>query len=297
MNRSLARLALFLRPYLALARLDRPAGFMLLAFPCWWGLALGSDFASADIFRFPFLFLLFFLGAVVMRAAGCAVNDVADMKLDQQVARTLERPVASGMLTRRQALLFAALMAGIGFLLVLPMGKNAVLMALASLPLVVIYPFMKRFTWWPQAFLGLTFNWGALLSFVALQDRVPPEAFLLYAAGFFWTLGYDTIYAFQDVEDDAKAGIKSTARLFGDAAKRMVAFFYVLFAALIVAAAFVGKLGTGFYILLPVVLAQLAQQLRSWDVNSPASSLAVFKANAALGWLVFFAFLAGHFFR
>ena len=200
------------RPYLRLMRLDRPIGTWLLLLPAWWSLALAAP-------RWPDLGLmaLFALGAVVMRGAGCTVNDIADHKFDAQVARTAARPIPSGAVSVLQALCFLGLQLGIGLAILLCLNGAALAWGAASLLLVIPYPFMKRITWWPQAWLGLTFNWGALLGWVAVTGRLDAAPLALYAAGLFWTLGYDTIYAHQDKEDDILIGVKSTALRLGAA--------------------------------------------------------------------------------
>ena len=209
-----------LRPYAVLARWDRPIGTWLLLWPCWWSVALAPGRPAW------WLIPLFGIGAVAMRGAGCVINDLTDRDLDARVARTRERPLASGRLGVPQALGFLALQLLVGLLVLLPLNGPAVGVALASLPLIVIYPLMKRITWWPQAFLGITFNWGALVGWAAATGGLAAPALLLYAAGFFWTLGYDTIYAHQDKADDALIGVRSTARRLGAATPRWLWGFY-----------------------------------------------------------------------
>ena len=213
------------RPYCRLARLDRPIGTMLLLWPCFWGISLAAGSRSWPDLR---LLALFAVGALVMRAAGCVINDIADRDFDARVARTAGRPLASGALTPLNAWLFlSALLAG-GLVILLQLNRTAIILGLAALPLVGVYPFMKRITWWPQAWLGLTFNWGALMGWAAAgggADWWP--ALALYGAGIVWTLGYDTIYAHQDKEDDALIGVKSSARRLGDATRPCV--FNILF--------------------------------------------------------------------
>ena len=199
------------RPYLRLARLDRLIGVWLLLLPCWWGLAL----AGAGVTEMR-LFILFAIGAVIMRAAGCTINDMADRKFDVQVARTATRPLASGEVSMARAGVFLALLLAAGLALLTAFNAMTFVLALAALPLVALYPFMKRITWCPQAFLGLTFNWGALLGWTALRGELESAALALYGGAALWTLGYDTIYAHQDKEDDALVGVRSTARLLGD---------------------------------------------------------------------------------
>lgn len=224
----LRALPLNLRPYALLARLDRPVGVWLLLLPGWWGLVLGAHAGAGGLMtpRLWGLMALFAAGAVVMRAAGCVINDLWDRDLDRQVARTRARPIASGAISPRAALLFLFLLLLAGFLILLQMNALTILLGVLTLPMIAVYPLMKRITLWPQAFLGLTFNFGALMGHAAAADALGAPAFLLYAGGIFWTLGYDTVYALQDREDDALAGIKSTALYFGDGAARAVGWFY-----------------------------------------------------------------------
>jgi 4-hydroxybenzoate polyprenyltransferase len=276
-----------LRPYAVLARWDRPIGTWLLLWPCWWALALAPG--RPDWWLVP----LFGIGAVAMRGAGCVVNDLTDRELDAQVARTRDRPLASGRLGVPQALAFLALQLLVGALVLLAFNGVAVALALASLPLIVIYPLMKRITWWPQAFLGVTFNWGALVGWAAATGEVATPALLLYAAGFFWTLGYDTIYAHQDKADDALIGIRSTARRLGAATPRWLWGFYAVTLGLLAAAGWSAGLGFGFYALLLAVAGHFAWQIRTLDLDDPRSCLRRFRSNRELGLLVFLAIVAG----
>jgi 4-hydroxybenzoate polyprenyltransferase len=280
-----------LRPWLKLGRFDRPAGIWLLMLPGWQAAAL----AAAQERHAPDLILLakIFAGAALMRAAGCAYNDIVDRDIDARVARTAGRPIPAGQISVRQAWAFLAgcSLAALAILLTLP--PLAVALGAASLALVAAYPFMKRVTWWPQAWLGLTFNWGALLGFAAAAGTLQPPALLLYASGVFWTLGYDTVYAIQDLEDDALAGVKSSARRLGAAAPRAVAGFYLASFVLAVAAGWSAGLSPLF--LAPAALAalHLAWQAARVRTDDPRGALAIFKSNALTGLLLFAAFAAG----
>jgi 4-hydroxybenzoate polyprenyltransferase len=276
-----------LRPYAVLARWDRPIGSWLLLLPGWWALALAPG--GPDLR----LVALFALGAVAMRGAGCVINDLVDRDLDARVERTRQRPLASGRLGVPQALAFLALQSLVGLLVLLAFNRFAIGLALASLPLIVIYPLMKRITWWPQAFLGITFNWGALVGWAAATGELAAPALLLYAAGFFWTLGYDTIYAHQDKTDDALIGIKSTARRLGAATPRWLWGFYGVTLALLAAAGWSATLGPGFYLLLVAVAGHFAWQIRTLELDDPRSCLRRFRSNRDLGLLVCLAILAG----
>ncbi len=277
------------RPYLRLMRLDRPIGTWLLLFPCWWGLALAADGAPSV----P-LMALFAAGSIVMRGAGCTVNDIADHKFDAQVERTRGRPIPSGAVSVRQAavFLFFLLLTGLAILLTLP--PFAVGVGAASLALVFPYPLMKRITYWPQAWLGLTFNWGALLGWAAVRGELSAAPLLLYAAGLFWTLGYDTIYAHQDKEDDVLIGVKSTALALGRGTRRWLVLFYGLAVALIAAAGWAAGLGLPFYGVLAVAAGQLGWQVIRVDIDDSAGCLGIFKSNRWFGLGVLVAIVAGH---
>src|ERR1700736_5737677 len=223
------------RPYLRLSRLDRPIGSWLLLMPCWWSAALAAGVIS-DLNRLPLTIALFFIGAFVMRGAGCTWNDITDRDLDALVERTRSRPIPAGQVSVPQALAFLVVQALIGLAVLLQFNRFAVATGVASLVIVAVYPFMKRITWWPQIVLGLAFSWGALMGFAVTEARIGAAALLLYAGSISWVIGYDTIYAHQDAEDDALIGIKSTARLFGARTHRALIVFYGLAVVLIGAA-------------------------------------------------------------
>jgi 4-hydroxybenzoate polyprenyltransferase len=277
-----------MRPYLRLMRLDRPIGTWLLLLPCWWSLALAAQ-------GWPPLGLmaLFGIGAVVMRGAGCTVNDMADHKFDAQVARTAGRPIPSGAVSLRQAAAFLALQLAIGLAVLVQLDRFAIAVGAASLLLVFPYPLMKRITYWPQAWLGLTFNWGALVGWAALRGDIGLPALLLYAAGLFWTLGYDTIYAHQDKDDDIQVGVKSTALALGSETRRWLWRFYALALALMAAAGAAAGLHWLFYPLLAVAGLHLVWQAARVDIDDPADCLDKFKSNRVFGWLVLIAIIVG----
>ena len=286
-----ARAPAALRPWLKLGRFDRPAGIWLLMLPGWQGAAL----AGARGLELGRLLLLVAVGAAVMRAAGCAFNDVVDRDLDRRVARTAGRPVASGAVSRRAALAYVVGLSLIGLCVLLQLDPPAIGLGVLSLGLVAAYPFMKRITWWPQAWLGLTFNWGALLAYAAAAGRLTPAAGLLYASGVAWTLGYDTIYALQDLEDDALAGVKSSARRLGAAAPRGVAAFYAASAALALLALFAAGAAPWAYAAWAGFAAHLAWQARRVRVGDAAGALKLFRSNRDAGLLLFAACLLGLF--
>ncbi|HEX4179738.1 MAG TPA: 4-hydroxybenzoate octaprenyltransferase [Caulobacteraceae bacterium] len=280
-----------LRPWLKLGRFDRPVGIWLLMLPGWQAIALAAAMRGA--WPGPRLLIEFALGAALMRAAGCAFNDIVDRDIDAKVARTAARPVASGEISVAQAAAFVVACSLVSLGLLLTMGRLAIGLGAASLALVAAYPFMKRITWWPQAWLGLTFNWGALLGFAAATGAVGPPAILLYASGVFWTLGYDTIYAVQDLEDDALAGVKSSARRLGDAAPRAVLAFYLIAIALVLGCGDIAGLGPVFPFILTGYGAHLAWQARRLRLDNPAAALALFKSNRDAGLILFLALMAG----
>jgi 4-hydroxybenzoate polyprenyltransferase len=281
------RLPQRLRPFAVLARWDRPIGTWLLLWPCWWAVALAPGWPDLK------LLALFAIGAVAMRGAGCVINDLADRDLDARVERTRHRPLASGQLTAGQALAFLALQLMVGLLVLLSFNRFTILLGFAAMPLVIAYPFMKRITWWPQAFLGLTFNWGALVGWSAVTGDLAAPALTLYVAGFLWTLGYDTIYAHQDKVDDALIGVKSSARFLGAATPRWLWCFYAAALALIGVAGWLAKMGPGFYPILALAGVHLAWQVHTLDLDDARSCLVRFRSNREFGWLVFLALLAG----
>ena len=309
-----------IRPWLKIGRFDRPTGIWLLMLPGWQGIAL----ADAMEHRLPNLGLmgLVALGAALMRAAGCAYNDIIDRDIDAKVARTAMRPIPAGQISVRQAWMFVIVCCAISFGLLITLPPTAVLLGAASLGLVAAYPFMKRITWWPQAWLGLTFNWGALLGFAAAIGAGPRfwremapyvvrsgnvhflmravadsalqlPALLLYAAGVFWTLGYDTIYAVQDLEDDALAGVKSSARRLGASAPLAILGFYLTSLALLLATGAAAGLGPLFYLLLIAYGVQLCSQARRVRIDDPARALRLFKTNSWAGLMLVLALVVG----
>ena len=281
-----------LRPYLVLLRLDRPIGSWLLLLPCWWGLALAATGAAPPM-TVLYYGLLFAVGAVVMRGAGCIVNDIYDRDFDAAVARTADRPIASGAVTVARALMLLAFMLSLGLAILAQFNAVTIAVGAASLVLVFTYPLMKRVTYWPQIFLGLAFNWGALLGWTALRGTLDWPAAALYLAGIAWTLGYDTIYAHQDKEDDALIGLKSTALLFGAGSRTWIAGFYATTLIFLGIAGARTGLAWPFYLGLALAALHLARQLRRVDLDQPRSCLAAFKSNRDFGLIVTAALLAG----
>jgi 4-hydroxybenzoate polyprenyltransferase len=289
------------RPYLRLSRADRPIGTWLLYIPCLWGVALAA--AAGDGFR-PFdlwIALGCGIGAFLMRGAGCTWNDITDRDFDARVARTKSRPLPSGQVTVRQALIWMVAQAALAAVILFTFNTTAIALGVASLALVAIYPFAKRFTWWPQVFLGLAFNWGVLVAWAAQSGTLPAAAIILWASGIVWTLFYDTIYAHQDKEDDALIGVKSTARLFGDAGSRgwlrgFLAATVLLMAAAVILAMVPAKASA---LALTLALAgvwgigwHMAWQLARLDTTNPDTCLRLFRSNRDAGLIVAL-FLAG----
>ena len=273
--------------FATLARWDRPIGTWLLLLPCWWGQALAGGRTD------PWLMLLFAVGAVAMRGAGCTINDLADRDFDRQVARTRNRPLAAGRIGVREAVLFVAAQSLVGLCVLAALNRTAALVAIASVPLVMLYPFMKRITYWPQAFLGITFNWGALVGYAAATGTLDAAAGALYAAGFFWTLGYDTIYAHQDKEDDALIGVRSTALLLGDSTPAWLLGFYGTAMALLATAGILAGKGALFFLALPAIAWLLLRQVRGLRLGDAADCLQRFRANRDVGLAVLLALLVG----
>jgi len=273
------------RPYLRLARLDRPIGSWLLLLPCWWSVGLAAVGAREGVNLWHLV--LFFVGAFAMRGAGCTWNDIVDRDLDARVERTRSRPIPSGQVTVATATAFLVLQAIVGLAVLLQFNRFTIYVGLASLGVVAVYPFMKRITYWPQIVLGLAFSWGALMGWPATFAQLDPPALLLYAGAISWVIGYDTIYAHQDREDDALIGIKSTALLFRERTKPMLALFYALAVALIALAGFSAGAGLIFALGLLAFALHLAWQIARLDVDDPINCLAVFKSNRDAGLILF----------
>ncbi len=273
------------RPYFKLARIDRPIGTWLLLLPAWWSIILASP-GLPDASGTVTFFVLFGVGAVIMRGAGCTFNDIVDRDFDAQVARTRTRPVASGAISVPRATIFLILQLGAGLGILLSFNRFTLALGAASLALVFTYPFMKRITYWPQAFLGITFNWGALLGFAAVTGTLGAEALALYAGGFFWTLGYDTIYAHQDKEDDVRLGVKSSALRLGEKTRPYLFAFYGVAIAWLALAGYLAALAWPYYAGLALGLAQLFWQAGKVDLDSSGDCLVKFGSNRNFGWIV-----------
>ncbi|MTI11426.1 4-hydroxybenzoate octaprenyltransferase [Curvivirga aplysinae] len=287
------------QPYAKLARLDRPIGTWLLLLPTWWGLALATavnpDIKSSEtVYNFPDITyaILFGIGALVMRGAGCTWNDISDQDFDKKVARTADRPLPSGEVTTKQAIIFLIAQCLIGFFILLQFNLITQIIGASALFLVIAYPFMKRITYWPQAWLGLTFNWGILVGWASIYGDLHTAVFTLYTAGIFWTLGYDTIYAHQDKEDDALVGVKSTALKLGENTRIAVIFFYAATLGLIGVTGYLLTLPVYFWIALGLSGLHMIWQIYRLDINNPDRCLALFKANKNFGFIILLGFIA-----
>jgi 4-hydroxybenzoate polyprenyltransferase len=275
-------------PYAQLMRLERPVGWWLLLLPCLWGLALGQLANGGGLPNLGFA-LLFLIGAVVMRGAGCVLNDMADKDFDARVTRTMNRPIASGRVSRSQAFIFLCVLSFAGLLVLIQFNTFTIWLGIASLAIVAVYPLMKRITYWPQAVLGLSFNWGALVGWSAVHGSLSSAPVFLYAAGVLWTLAYDTIYAHQDRDDDLLIGVKSTALLFGAKTKPWLALFFAGFVACVAAALYQVQVGLAAWIGLVAAGLHGLWQVHHFSHDDGAGCLKLFKSNRTLGLM----FLAG----
>ena len=289
------------RPYLRLMRADRPIGVWLLLWPCWWSILLASNQGAQDVATSSVLYVLsllklmalFAFGSIVMRGAGCVYNDIVDRDIDAQVARTAGRPIPSGQVSVPSAWLFLLVLLLLGLAVLLSLNSFSIYLGAASLIPVAIYPFMKRITDWPQAFLGFTFNWGALLGWAAVTGGLGLAPLVLFIGALFWTLGYDTIYAHQDKDDDALIGVRSTARLFGDSTRSWVGVFYLVALVMFAGAGYLAGMNWLFVPGLVAAGFHLAWQVRTLDINDATACLRIFRSNRDFGLIVFLSILAG----
>jgi len=275
----------FAKPYLKLARADRPIGTWLLLFPCWWSQFMGHLALGQTWINLWFL-VLFAIGAFVMRGAGCTWNDIVDRDYDGRVARTALRPIPSGQVTARQALYFAIALSLIGFVVLIQFNWATIVTGILSLALVAAYPFAKRHTYFPQIVLGLTFNWGALVGWMAVTGAIGWPALLLYLGGVFWTVGYDTIYAHQDADDDALIGLKSTALKFGRRSGPIVACLYTIAVILWLSTGWLAGATGPFFVALAAIAAHFGWQAATLETTDGPNCLARFKSNQQVGWMM-----------
>jgi len=276
-----------------LTRLNKPIGFMLLFWPCLWGLTLSYNF-NLPLNIFFFYGLLFFSGSVLMRSAGCIVNDISDKNFDKLVERTKNRPIASGKISIRLAIIYATILCAIAFVVLINFNKFTILMALISMPLAFSYPLMKRFTYWPQLFLGITFNYGLVLAWISIKNDISIIPIMLYLGAIFWTLGYDTIYGYQDIKDDEIIGVKSTSIKFKNNPKKFVLICYLTFIAALILIGVLMKFNLFYFLFLIIPFFQLIfSQIYKLNVKDPLNCLDKFKSNNFLGLIIFINLLIG----
>jgi len=274
--------------FVELTRLNKPIGFMLLFWPCSWGLAYAYSI-NQNIDLFIYYLILFFLGSVLMRSAGCIVNDIVDKDFDKKVKRTKTRPIASGKITVKQSFFYVLILCGLAFLILLQFNLLTILLGMGSMIFAFTYPFMKRFTYWPQLFLGITFNWGAVMAWAAINNNISPEIITLYISAIFWTLGYDTIYGAQDMVEDEIIGLKSTSIKFKKKIKLFVTLNY-LFTSILLIFLFYDEIGKNFFsFLLIAFILSLTYQVLKFDKNYPLMCLNCFKLNHYSGLFLFLA--------
>ena len=279
--------------FIELTRLKRPIGYLLLFWPCIWGLVLGYDFSN-DIKNFIKLGLFFLIGAILMRSAGCIVNDIVDRDLDKDVERTKNRPIASGKVSVKLASFYSVLLCILAFFILIQFNFFTIVIAMLSMPLAFAYPFMKRLTYWPQLFLGITFNYGLILGWTATNTEISIIPIIFYIGAIFWTLGYDTIYGFQDIRDDEIIGVKSTSIKFKKNPKFFISLCYSIFCLCLLLTGFMMNLGSLFYFFIIIILLHLfIYQIKSLNINSSIKCLSIFKSNNFIGMLVFISLLFG----
>ena len=282
-----------LKLFIDLTRLKKPIGYMLLFWPCAWGLTIAYDF-STNLNNYFFYLFLFFLGAVLMRSAGCIVNDILDKEFDKKVFRTKDRPIASGKISVKIGITYALILCFCALIVLLNFNTITIMLALGSMPLAFTYPLMKRFTYWPQLFLGITFNYGLLLGWTSINESLNILSILFYIGAIFWTLGYDTIYGFQDIKDDEIIGLKSTSIKFKKKPYNFLLSCYLILFSMIITLGILENFNVFYYAFSLIIGYHLfLYQLKSVDLNNPMNCLKVFKSNNLLGFLVFVQLLIG----
>jgi len=279
--------------FVELTRLNRPIGYMLLFWPCLWGLTIAYNFNS-ELEKFYFYSLLFLLGSMLMRSAGCIVNDIVDKNFDKKVERTKNRPIASGKVSVKRAIIYSVILCGLAFLVLINFNKLTILMALLSMPLAFTYPLMKRFTYWPQLFLGITFNYGLVLAWISINNSIDLIPIIFYFGAIFWTLGYDTIYGYQDIKDDEIIGVKSTSIKFKNNPKKFISLCYIFFFLTLILIGLLMNFKVSYFVSLVVTLFHLGfYQIKNLEVSNPNMCLVKFKSNNLLGLIVFINILIG----
>ena len=275
-----------LKLFIDLTRLSKPIGYMLLFWPCAWGLTIAYDFSS-NLENYFFYLLLFFLGAVLMRSAGCIVNDILDKEFDKKVFRTKNRPIASEKISIKVAIIYSSVLCLLALFVLLNFNQFTIILALSSMPLAFTYPLMKRFTYWPQLFLGITFNYGLILGWTAIKGQIDVVTIIFYFGAIFWTLGYDTIYGFQDIKDDEIIGLKSTSIKFKNKPRKFLLICYSIFLLNLLITGYLMKLSSFFYLIFILIILQMFYfQLKKLNIKNSLECLAIFKSNNFLGLLV-----------
>ena len=272
--------------FIELARLKKPIGFMLLFWPCVWGLTLAYNFNSSIIYFVKFI-TLFLCGSILMRSAGCIINDIVDKNFDAKVERTKTRPIASGKISVKLGIIYALLLCFFALLVLLNFNNFTIILAFCSMPLAFTYPYIKRFTYWPQLYLGITFNYGLLLGWTAIFSGITIEPIIFYLGAIFWTLGYDTVYGYQDIKDDEIIGVKSTSILFKNNPKMFLFFSYLFFIIFYFATGFLMKFSVLFFLIALIPVAHLLLQIIKFNSNEPSNCLKIFKSNNLFGLLIF----------
>ena len=276
--------------FIELIRLKKPIGFMLLFWPCAWGLTLAYDF-SDGLNNYFFYLTLFFLGSVLMRSAGCIVNDISDKEFDKKVKRTKNRPIASNRVSIKLGIFYTIILCLLSFLVLINFNNLTIILALGSMPLAFTYPLMKRYTYWPQLFLGITFNYGLILGWVSIKDQIEIIPIIFYLGAIFWTLGFDTIYGYQDIKDDEIIGVKSTSIKFKKNPKLFLTSCYLMFTTSLIVLGIFMEFSNIFYLLLTMPIFHLFNQVYNLDINNYKNNLKIFKSNNFLGLLVMFSIL------
>ena len=282
-----------LKLFIQITRLNKPIGYMLLFWPCLWGLTIAYNFNN-NLNIYFFYILLFFLGSVLMRSAGCIVNDIVDRDFDKNVERTKNRPIASGKISIFLSSVYTIILCILAFIVLINFNFLTIILAVASMPLAFSYPFMKRFTYWPQLFLGITFNYGLLLAWISIHESISLAPILLYLGAIFWTLGYDTIYGYQDIKDDEIIGVKSTSIKFKNNPKKILYFFYLITFLCLVSLGYLMKFSHIYFIFLIVPLLHFfVYQIRNLEIKSSTNCLKLFKSNNFLGLIIYLNLLVG----
>ena len=279
--------------FIELTRLKKPIGYMLLFWPCAWGLTLAYDF-TGEKFTYIYYLSLFLFGAILMRSAGCIVNDITDRKFDKRVFRTKNRPIASGKISVIKGIIFSLILCIVAFLVLIQFNHLTIILALLSMPLAFTYPLMKRYTYWPQLFLGITFNYGLILGWTSIENEINIIAIILYVGAIFWTLGFDTIYGFQDIKDDEIIGLKSTSIKFKSKPHLFLKLCYAIFLVSLVIVGFYMQLSNFYYLFLLIIILQLFNlQIKKLVIENPENCLKIFKSNNLLGFIVLISLILG----